>query len=353
MSFSFPSPWAYGHSGGTVPGGGIIQPDGSLAWPIPGSNPSQQILIVVHPGSMGGSADFNLGAQAQEVRGRVLDEILKHKGPVVSVLGELQDEIGAYPELRDIQKRTDTSFESGPGEDELQAVAQEISSYFNSPDLSFIVTGAWADQADGCAYTVYETLKRLGRSATLSPNAACLGSNPLVARNPDVYSHPIPVEDVADAMRAVIEPDDRIVVTNSPAIKAKVQPQEDMGDFKPIGLWYAFGSAWINLLMDRGMRSWVSCNVFKLHIDYSNIAVLETPEDAMAFTETYGVMGQIKMLINWKKVSKDYFGIEIHERALRLGPQWMRPWDVPSGCIWDGDALIDVDRLYTCAQGAI
>lgn len=114
-------------------------------------NRNQTLIVVVHPGSMGGSADFNLGSQAQEVRVRVLNEVLQYKGRVISILGDLRDEIDTYPELRDIKKRTDTSFEACPSEGDLQNVAQEISSHFDSPDISFTITGAWADQEDGCA----------------------------------------------------------------------------------------------------------------------------------------------------------------------------------------------------------
>ena len=51
-------------------------------------------LVVVHPGSLFGSADFSVGKRAAwECRSRIMEEIARHQGNLIVIDGFLSDEI--------------------------------------------------------------------------------------------------------------------------------------------------------------------------------------------------------------------------------------------------------------------
>jgi hypothetical protein len=51
----------------------------------------------------------------------------------------------------------------------------------------------------------------------------------------------------------------------------------------------------------------------------------------------YSGLGEFGNWIDWKKVAKDYCGIEIPRYlwSCRMSHSWYYGWDVASGCIWD------------------
>jgi hypothetical protein len=53
------------------------------------------------------------------------------------------------------------------------------------------------------------------------------------------------------------------------------------------------------------------------------------------------------MLIDWKKVAKEYSGIEIcpYIGEQRLKFSWYYPWDVASGCVWDNSAVKSINLV--------
>ncbi len=117
-------------------------------------------------------------------------------------------------------------------------------------------------------------------------------------------------------------------------------------DTKPRGLWYALDNDWLRWLRAEQM-DWVQPNDFLLEIDKSRMIVLNTYEDYIQFTHKYikPLCDGIYICIDWIKVAEDYAGIEMpsYDRVRRttysFNPDnsldWIRGWDVKSGCIWD------------------
>ncbi len=145
-------------------------------------------LIVVHPDSALGSADFNLGVeQARGARGALAAELAAWSGPVLVIGGSLAKEFAAYPLLlatldkllirchghgfvADRRRGAD-----GTRRDQRAVAATWIK---QNPTLSqhgFTVTGAWYHRdGGGCVGSVITTLKNMGLETSLSPSAVWL-----------------------------------------------------------------------------------------------------------------------------------------------------------------------------------
>ena len=113
-----------------------------------------EVLVVVHPGSLGGSldmhhADGNVEEDPDEIRRRVLDEVRDHEGLVAAVLGDFRGEIKEYRDLESMSWYFDETFEGSDAEGDIENVASEILDMF--PRANFTVTGAWVDRDSGCA----------------------------------------------------------------------------------------------------------------------------------------------------------------------------------------------------------
>lgn len=135
-------------------------------------------LVVVHPGSACGSADFNLGleegAQARHALARTLHD---WKGPVVIVDGELSTDLEHYPQIGiAIDNLLDQANESiriyacatqdGWAENATRAVM----------DLGYAgaaLTGAWHHPEDrsGCIDAMAEQLSAAGLKVEVLPCA--------------------------------------------------------------------------------------------------------------------------------------------------------------------------------------
>lgn len=149
-----------------------------------GSARGLRILVVVHPGSACGSADFNYGSReiAERCRQRLIEEWDNWAGGAIVLDGALTDELPKYMELsRALQAlltRAEASnsvalrLEAPDPEQEgiLDAVLQEI----QPPKqlTTFVVTGAWLYPGHlGCVGGVYRALQALGYRAILSSSA--------------------------------------------------------------------------------------------------------------------------------------------------------------------------------------
>jgi hypothetical protein len=128
---------------------------------------STPVLVVVHPGSLCGSLDFNLGAKkAAEVRKRIAAYVAAYKGTVIGVMGDLNEEIDNYPEVEEIVSCFTETIDAGPTDTALKRAGRHIRLTYGKN----IVTGAWGDAADGCAYTLAQASK-----GTLHGSVAMLG----------------------------------------------------------------------------------------------------------------------------------------------------------------------------------
>ena len=129
------------------------------------------LLVLVHPGSLCGSFqtanDWHKGwghyARARRMQLCAEFTFLDAYKAVVSG-SDLDDEISRFYRYR-----------AGFGQAILRRAAQRIFRDFSGRANWVIITGAWADRKDGCAWTVCQELRRLSRNRLkvgLSPLAA-------------------------------------------------------------------------------------------------------------------------------------------------------------------------------------
>lgn len=90
--------------------------------------------------------------------------------------------------------------------------------------------------------------------------------------------------------------------------------------------------------------------VHALQLDLSRILRLTTVAQIRAFTAKYRDDTNTypgTMRIDWRKVERDFAGIEIAPYQYRLrfdrNVSWYYPWDVASGCLWDVDVIKHVE----------
>lgn len=168
------------------------------------------ILVVVHPGSLCGSAISNLGRlEADGARSEIHHQIADHNGPIVVIDGALSDEIAPH-ENDNINAAIDRSQASGypafriwgcdSGEepfagwkprgvtrtigvrDSQETAIHAISNLL--PEMPLEVTGAWAtpDHSSGCASSVFKELQMIFDLKDYKSN--------LVSMSPTVLSEP-------------------------------------------------------------------------------------------------------------------------------------------------------------------
>jgi hypothetical protein len=146
--------------------------------------PADIALVVVHPGSACGSADFNLGSvRAEMARRRLVGELEEWTGPVILLSGDLDDEIEDYPELADAldalrQRALEQGFEpivhQAPDPQQTEVMLEllrEESALAGCRE--FVVTGAWYDPDDrsGCVNSVIQVIRESGAGARPGPGA--------------------------------------------------------------------------------------------------------------------------------------------------------------------------------------
>ena len=143
----------------------------------------EAVLVLVHPGSACGSADFNLGtAAAQAARGALITELDEWSGGIVVIDGGLSDEIAVHPSFdRAINACLARARSSGltanrvAGDDpeQVDRIREFAEGGAGTRAQSFTVSGAWYHSVDGtgCVGSVVVELQRLNRDVTVSPTA--------------------------------------------------------------------------------------------------------------------------------------------------------------------------------------
>jgi len=141
------------------------------------------LLVLVHPGSLCGSfqtandwhKDWDRYARTR--RAQLCAEFTSLDAYKAVVSGsDLDDEIPRFREVQEAVSCADRAYRAGETEEGLRRAAQRIFRDFSGRAKSIIVTGAWADRKDGCAWTVCEELRRWSR------NRLKVGLSPLAAR---------------------------------------------------------------------------------------------------------------------------------------------------------------------------
>jgi hypothetical protein len=135
-------------------------------------NEFDPLLILVHPGSLCGSADFNLGGEALAAREAVINELNQWTGNIIVLDGELSDELERYRYIR-LGNAIDDAVSRAPAlGDRLEADDPEHAeiavSYLADLKLPFdtpiFLTGAWYDPGNnsGCVNHTRDALFETG-----------------------------------------------------------------------------------------------------------------------------------------------------------------------------------------------
>ena len=149
-----------------------------------------------------------------------------------------------------------------------------------------------------------------------------------------------------------IEIDDRIINTDDNEIVLKEIKEEEMisGNHKPKGLWYSFGTQWLSLCKDEtsvGLE--IKENNFKINVN-CKILKIKNVKEFDDFEKTYGYGYGYGYGIDWKKVYKNYDGIEIYNENNfqylfdKKTSNWYKTWEIGSGCIWK-NCKIEAERI--------
>jgi hypothetical protein len=142
----------------------------------------------------------------------------------------------------------------------------------------------------------------------------------------------------------------RIIMSSNSNLVFKSKIQESEPDTKPKGLWYGIGTSWIDWVRSE-MPHWEKNNIFLIEIDDSKIIKISNEDELLSFNEKYKseIVNNPLSLIDWKRVSKDYKGIEITPYLYKMRFDrrvfWYYGWDIASGCIWGDGVIKDIVKL--------
>lgn len=155
------------------------------------------------------------------------------------------------------------------------------------------------------------------------------------------------LDEVSDEIYDYVKshPNQRFIMSEEELINFRNEPNQEMSH-KPNGLWYAVGSSWIDWVRSE-MPEWEQDNVFLVELNPSKIIKISSYDEIMEFTNRYKRNFHGFIMIDWRKVSQDYSGIEISPYISKARRQlnWYYTWDVASGCIWNQDAIKSIKRI--------
>ena len=144
---------------------------------------SKEVLVLVHPGSACGSADYNIGRDAAD-RARVdmTDLLNAWHGDIIVLDGDLSDELPRFPVFADairsaVRRARRAGYlairEVANDPEQVEAI-KRIASMHDLTRSSVVVSGAWYDPTDecGCVNSVIHALEGLGVRAAVA-DAVC------------------------------------------------------------------------------------------------------------------------------------------------------------------------------------
>ena len=144
---------------------------------------------------------------------------------------------------------------------------------------------------------------------------------------------------------------DKIHISKDNNLKFKNVPiSEQHISFKPEGLWFSFGTEWIDFvgesLFTREEASDMLQNAYVIKTNDSKILTIGMENESL-FLETYGVDNDSDIMdVDWKKVASDWSGVEILINPRELNERWLwSTWDIPSGCIWDISGIKSITKI--------
>ena len=155
-------------------------------------------------------------------------------------------------------------------------------------------------------------------------------------------------QDILDAVST--QPNQRTTLLSGPVDLTRLTGKNNMqtpGSIKPMGLWYGFGTNWVDFIKDpvnQMVDRYAPEYFYKLDVattsvenyDQNKVLLLETQADWETFRDKFGfqrvggfVMGA------WGKLPNFYGGIEISDDLVSTFG-----WDIRSGCVWNKAAII-------------
>jgi len=179
-------------------------------------------------------------------------------------------------------------------------------------------------------------------------------------------------------------------------IKTLVHKDQSIYRFKPTGLWYSTGREWINFYINHIDKISSDCKyMYKLklrytsfeHPDKNKVLKITNEKSFDKFTLKYGGIDRFEESLNmyfinidWQTVSNDYGGVEIiplipsrmivaswmplgydkkiiqkYNNTFKFIKKtdkspgihfWQNELDVPSGCVWEPNAIRSFKRTY-------
>lgn len=167
----------------------VIVEDGTETAKVAAEPPSgDPILVVVHPGSACGSADFNIGKyDAQASRDGLVREFENWHGGVIVLCGELDDELPDYPQLNAaLSSLLERAKAAGKVSIRVKAhdpaqitVIKRLLKKPENQGSKYIVTGAWLyDNEEGCVGSVVQAIRSMGLPVTVSDMAVTDSEQP-------------------------------------------------------------------------------------------------------------------------------------------------------------------------------
>lgn len=134
---------------------------------------SSSILVVVHPGSLCGSANHSLGKyEARGVRDEIAHALRGWVGGVVVVDSEFSDELEFYPDLdQSLADAVSRAGSAGMGirfyaddPEHGEALVRQFAQYEIPRGTNVAVTGAWYDPSgrSGCVNLAVQSLRAAG-----------------------------------------------------------------------------------------------------------------------------------------------------------------------------------------------
>jgi hypothetical protein len=150
-----------------------------------------QVLVIVHPGSACGSADFQYASRsiADAERQGLIDEFNSWAEGVIVIDGELSDELRHYPKLKSAldgvvalaKAKNLIAIRKTGGDPQQGRIIRAVlkSLKLSSQAAMFQVTGAWYyGENQGCVGDVCNVITSLGYQATVSSSALTGMSGP-------------------------------------------------------------------------------------------------------------------------------------------------------------------------------
>lgn len=146
-----------------------------------------QVLVLVHPASACGSAEFSLGrGEARLARTALLQELRQWRGGIVVIDGDFSEELATVPifngAIDDCLARARDAGVVSARIDGPPAIFEErfaqwlMSQPGRGQGSNFVVSGVWFHPKDGggCVGAIYDVLRNHGCTAEVSESAMCM-----------------------------------------------------------------------------------------------------------------------------------------------------------------------------------